>query len=352
MAAIWKMLSQRKRIIRTASRSRINWCFDLLGARIHRDVRLQDTIIVAGTPRGGTTWLMEIIATLPGYKSIFEPLHQGWFSKIRGIGIGPRPYLPIEQSDEALEDYLREVFEGKIAGLNPWVRFCAKRIYQRLCAKKLIVKFIRSNRLLPWMATNFKVRHMYFLVRHPCACISSQIETSIKGYNANPRGLKLKDIVLEEASTIAALRNNTMLTEQIKTVDKQEEILALIWCLDHYVPLSYPKPYPWQTVIYEELVRNGRNELQKIFGALNEKIPDGAYEKHGKASTTTLQGQQEIDTSSQLLKWKKKLNKEQINNIFRVIEWFGLDFYDPESSEPDYELMGKRFPNLMKSFPK
>ena len=37
--------------------------------------RERKDIIIAGSGRGGTTWLLNIIASLPGYRVIFEPFH-------------------------------------------------------------------------------------------------------------------------------------------------------------------------------------------------------------------------------------------------------------------------------------
>ena len=34
----------------------------------------EDTIVVAGSPRSGTTWLAELLRRLPGYKFLNEPL--------------------------------------------------------------------------------------------------------------------------------------------------------------------------------------------------------------------------------------------------------------------------------------
>lgn len=56
---------------------------DLLSSRIHRNINIGDTIVISGTPRGGTTWFMELIETLQGYRSIFEPFHRDWFPQVK-----------------------------------------------------------------------------------------------------------------------------------------------------------------------------------------------------------------------------------------------------------------------------
>lgn len=46
--------------------SNMNWILDRLTSAF-REFKVEDTIVVSGVPRSGTTWLMEILETLPGY---------------------------------------------------------------------------------------------------------------------------------------------------------------------------------------------------------------------------------------------------------------------------------------------
>ena len=68
-----------------------------------------------------------------------------------------------------------------------------------------------QKKLLVGLSTNFQVRAMYFLVRHPCATIASQFETGIRGYflpkKPHPPPIK-KETVLNEALRISTIRNN------------------------------------------------------------------------------------------------------------------------------------------------
>lgn len=77
--------------------------------------------------------------------------------------------------------------------------------------------------------------------------------------------------------------------------------------------------------------------LKKVFGYINEAVPEEVYERFKKPSITT-HDKSHLGTQKQLSKWKRKLSKSQIENILKVVHWFGLDFYT-EAPEPDYDAL-------------
>ncbi len=312
---------------------------DLLSSKLHDNISIQDTIIISGTPRGGTTWFMELINTLPGYKSIFEPFHREWFPQVKRLNLSHRPYLEPNAKNQHLKEYLEKVFTGQIVSQRPLFSPTPVAIYKRLSATRILVKFIRANRLLPWIVNNFQVRGIYFIIRHPCATIASQLETGIRGYPF-PKDVTLpKELVLKEASQIPQINKNEWLMKKLYTIRTHEEVLAAIWSLDNYVPLSYLSEHPsaWYTVIYEKLITNFDMEIKKIFEYINEEVPEKVYEKFKRPSKTT-HDRSYLGTPKQLLKWKNKLSERQIKNILKVVHWFGLDFYT-ENPEPDYDAL-------------
>ena len=315
---------------------------DLLALKLHKkNISMQDTIIISGTPRGGTTWFMELIETLPEYKSIFEPFHKEWFPQVKQLSLSPRPYLEPNAENKPLKEYLKQVFTGQIISREPLFPLTPTAIYKRLLATKILVKFIRANRLLPWIVNNFQVRGTYFMIRHPCATIASQLETGVRGY-FTPKDVPLpKEIVLREASQIPQIRENEWLMKKLYTIKTQEEVLAAIWGLDNYVPLSYLSEHPdaWYTVVYEKLITDFDEEIKRIFDYINEEVPEKVYEKFKRPSKTT-HDKSYLGTPKQLLKWKNKLSERQIKNILKVAHWFGLDFYT-EDPEPDYDALNK-----------
>jgi len=62
-----------------------NQALDILWQALHKGADIKDTIVISGTPRSGSTWVMEILDTLPDYRSILEPFNTAWYPQIRKL---------------------------------------------------------------------------------------------------------------------------------------------------------------------------------------------------------------------------------------------------------------------------
>jgi hypothetical protein len=306
-----------------------------------KKIDIKDTLLLSGTPRSGTTWLMEIFQTLPGYISLFEPVNPIFFPESYEVGFKPRKHLLAEQNWPDGQDFLKKTFTGKTYTRVPLYELNPEMILNRLFGNKLIVKAIGLNRVLPWIAKNFELRGIFFIIRHPCAVISSQLKTGYCGYHLNSSPYSdifpTVDNVLEEASEIPGIDED--LIRRLKKIKTQEEILAAIWCLDNYVPLNYKKPHPWIFVVYEKIITQGANEIKQLFNKIGEEnIPKSAIKKLNIPSMLAPRDELKVvkDSDKQLSKWKKYLTKKQIDRILSIVSDFGLDFYT-EEIEPDYE---------------
>ena len=312
---------------------------DILPVKIlGKAFNIRDTIMISGTPRGGTTWIMEILATLPNYKYIYEPSSWKRFPRAAKLKIPPRPYIPPGEDWPQLKKYLYDVFTGREVGAYPTFNLNFENIANRIKASKLIVKFIRTNRLIPWIYKNFELRGIYLIMRHPCATIASQLQTKYTGYPTLDPNL-LKKYIINELLNIREINNKDILIRKIKSLEKIEEILAVIWCLDYYIPLFYLHAYPasFYLIVYEKLVVDFDSEIRKVFGYIKEKVPNKAYKLYKKPSFSAYSTRY-IGTTKQLTKWKKYLSNEQINRILSIVSLFGLDFYTDEP-EPNYRVL-------------
>ncbi|MCK4365943.1 MAG: sulfotransferase [Thermoplasmatales archaeon] len=306
----------------------------------NKKIDIKDNILLVGSPRSGTTWLMEIFECIPEYSYVFEPLQSNWFPESIKAGFKGRIYLPPDLDWSEGKEFLKKIFNGQIVSRFPPYLYDVKMTMNQYLNNKLIVKSVRLSRLLPWFEKRFQLRGIVFIIRHPCAVIASQIKTGFTGYQENfkpyPNRHPTRKDIVDEASKIDILDSN--LIEKLKKIDTLEEILAAAWCLDNIVPL-YQKNPAWVTVFYEKLVNDGESELKSIFSRIEEeKSLEFAINILKKPSMLTKGDADKIVKSSelQLSKWKKALSDKQIERILKIVSDFGLDFYNSKI-EPDYD---------------
>jgi hypothetical protein len=301
---------------------------------------LRDTIVVSGSPRSGTTWVLELLRTLPGYKALNEPL---MYQDARNEhGFSWRTYLePGEEADEQ-RDYLETVLTGQL-GVSPAWYFEAKsrpaQLLEHATRDRLVVKFCRMNRMLHWFCRQFDIRGPAFVVRHPCAVVASMMRHG-KWDEDDLHGEQRPEQALHANSLPPLLRDP--FGDILTNIETQAEVLATIWCLDHYVPLMHhaETSYPWVLVPYERMVTEGQGELRRVTEALGvEMTAEMQNQLHQPSSS--VRDQLHRDTQKQLSKWRRRLSDRQINDILRIVDDVGLSNIYTRDLEPDYETMNE-----------
>jgi len=311
----------------------------------HKTIEQEDSIFVAGSPRSGTTWLMDILLAMPNYAAVMEPVNPQWFPKVTKIGFSSKTYLSPDKEWREGEIFLKKIFTGKIQSQLPPYTLSANSIMKRILANKLVIKSIRLNRMLPWIIKRFQFKSMLFIIRHPCAVINSQMKSGFTGYNASTYPYQdrfpTKEDIIREASELDGL--NKKLLKKLEKIKAIEEILAASWCLDNFIPSTFSKPNNWITLSYEKLLTDANNQFSSIFKTFDKQdIVDSAVKNLNKPSIVTLESELNKvgNPDIQLSKWKKSLSKEQIKNILNIVSDFGLDFYSYDV-EPNYKKLQK-----------
>ncbi len=193
------------------------------------DRSIDENILLFGTPRSGSTWLMEILRAIPGYSSVMEPLHIKWFPKIERLGIQPRTYKNIDCDWKEGKRYFKNLLHGRIINKKPHFSLRPIPVLERILSDKLVIKFVRGNRLLPWISASFPDVKKILLIRHPCAVINSQMRTGFTGYNPCEAWGKdrypTRKQIIDEIKKMDFLDDN--IKDKVKEMDNKEELLAV-----------------------------------------------------------------------------------------------------------------------------
>jgi hypothetical protein len=251
---------------------------------------------------------------------LFEPLHLKQVPEAEASHFSWRTYVPPDEPWDEGQAFLKRVFEGRV--VNRWTSREMSLVEACKC-KRLIVKFVRANRLLPWICRTFAIPPPVLLIRHPCAVIASQLKYGWK----NARRPDAPGFIDEFPVFQGALSRAT----------GDEEFLAATWALDQLPPLLQHPPRPWTIVTYEELVLRPEPTLRRIFKTWTLDVDiDKAMSKLKKPSSVVAQaGIQGING------WKKELSEDQVARILHTVSAFGLRFYSRADEADDAMLHGE-----------
>lgn len=277
------------------------------------------TLLIFASPRGGSTWLVEILKEIPKSVLALEPLFRGKLMEFSNLNFFWHQPIPSGIEWKDAENAFMKLLNREILRLSIYYD---NNLLDIPKADKFIFKFCHGNMLLEWVTENFDVTPI-LLVRHPCAVVSSQLLhggwQGLKNGNANYDipDFPHNDIYLHYQDILKA----------VKTV---EENLAATWALTMVNSLkSESNDIKWITVAYENLYLNFEYEINRIFGRLGIAIPPSVYGKRQKRSKTTIKSSETyLSSGKQLESWQKNLTNRQQKNILDIIKEFNIDCYD------------------------
>lgn len=286
-----------------------------------------EAIFLTGMERSGTTWLAELLSASKDRCLVFQPIMEWWRKGII--------------TDEEYEDYIdprsewpkgkklfAELFQGR--SILPHA-LTHSTLMSMIRSKSLVIKSVRANPILPWLAGNFKIKGMILITRHPCA-----VAVSLKMHGTkSAQGLS-------ESNRRYVRQYLPHLTGYIQQLGTAEEFLTVRWCCEHHPPFKHAAEGLWIHVPYERLVLDGPAELEKIYSALDLPVSQEAL--RGLRIDSLVVGKWSVNhsrasTEQRLGAWKRRLDDEQIRRILSVVEAFGIRGYSDEPL-PDFERIG------------
>ena len=294
-----------------------------------------ETILIAGTPRGGTTLVLEALMHLDGRKAVNEPEMLKYAAR---HGFSYRTFMAPGARHAGRERYLSRVLSGHLDAPGPWQlrsRTAAGQLAEIARRRKLVVKFCRANRMLQWLSGRFELRGTILVVRHPCAVVASMLQhgawqaamTSLEPGHA----LDLSALPVELQDRFRPL---------VADVATPLDALAVTWCLDTCIPLLYHDHHPWAILPYERLIRQKEAELRRICDALGVDCPPrvAAVLDRPSSSTKTDLG---ADADAQLGKWRTTLSADDARRILKFVRRAGLAHIYDEATDPDYAVLDR-----------
>lgn len=280
-------------------------------------------IFLFATPRGGSTWLMEIIASQPGMKFYDEPLnprradvaHGGWIRDYETL-------MPDSGDAGRVVEFLRGLQRGRHGYMNP----TPLRPLHRFRTSRIVFKIHEIEHLMG-AVTEQCGGIAVCLVRHPIATSLSR------------RSLPRLDLFLGSEHYSSLLGDARMAeARRIAASGSHLQRAAVSWCFENFEALTATPP-GFLLVAYEELVLNPGRAADLLLRHLSLPDRDRMIEAFGRpASNISMSG---VGTASALrrgasddtrlhlvTKWQAAVTSRETDQVDAILSVFGLDAYE------------------------
>jgi len=270
-------------------------------------------LLVAGSGRGGTTWLAEAINYDNSYRFMFEPFYHARvpISKV----FGDCQYLRPENDDPRFLRAAERIFSGRVR--NGWV----DAYNRKLRATRRLVKDIRVNLLLGWIRAHFPEMPIVLLLRHPCAVAYSRCRSQWT--------TDLEATFFNQPALVQDYLNPFL--EGLKELRTAFERHIFSWCIETYVPLMQLTSGDALITTYEDCVVSPEREFQRIFTYLNRPFHDDVLSSLGKPSSQTRRNRRSGDASPVVTgepiidSWQQAVDSDAVRRALEIQALFGLD---------------------------
>lgn len=280
-------------------------------------------LLLFSSPRGGSTWLSQILLTVPKTILIWEPINPRKNKRLRDLNFGWRQSIPENEKWKDAEDFFFNVLSGKELTLDT-IRYT--NFHRLIIGKQLLIKFVRANALLPWLSNTFHFKYLpIYLVRHPFAVVQSQLRHGAWNH-IHPKYV-LPDTPFNEPY----IKH----WDFIKSLSSLEEILVANWCFANKYTLENKRnDSDWITIFYENLIVRPEIEIDRIFTRWGVPKPNDIYKQSKEPSFTVKSNDLSSSEQKQIAKWKDFFNSSTISKMENVLNYFEISHYRSDSCYP------------------
>ena len=296
-------------------------------AMARRTYRPENALQIFSSPRGGSTWLMGMLAQLPGVACVWEPLHERRGVVPNSWGARPHP----EALTPADMDVLEQVLSGNLA--NAWT--CSRTTLREAReADQLLIKYVRANSLLPKMLERWEFRHKpILLMRHPWDVVQSQV----RAFGPRPMDLRVEQ----------AYAGHRQIQQRWATIQAEPDPCVRqlhLWCLLN-APIwkSCADDPAVVSVDYHDLVLDPEGGLIDVLEQLQWQAPErsdwtpqgfvaGLNARAG--SDTDFRGDYLQNQQDQLWKNLRRLTPERRASLQNVLDSYGVTRYVMDDIRP------------------
>jgi hypothetical protein len=294
-------------------------------SNVHRPDGRPDVCLFT-TPRSGSTWLMELLASQPGFKPVSEPFDLRNASIRRHLGISDWVTLYNVDSEPLVRRYMDGLRSGRLRFLNP--RPSLRR--PRPLTRRIVFKILHFGEdRIGWFRDAFGAR-VVLLLRHPIPVSLSRREY--------PRLEAFMQSDYRRHFTSAQLA----FARRVADSGSKLERGVLDWCFQNAPPLRQAQP-DWIVLSYEQLLLEPQPLVERLARELD--LTDAATmlarlhrpsRTTGKSDRRTAQVLAQPESAERtawlLERWRSQVGQDDEKRAMEILERFEIDVY--EAGEP------------------
>ena len=289
---------------------------------------INNTIIIAGVGRSGTTLLAEIINYDNKFRLMFEPFNK---YKVKALSeMNYRLYIPHLNNDGKLKEKYYKILSGDLR--NSWV----DQYNNKLFYNKRIIKEIRINQSLKWVKLNFPGIPIIYIVRHPCAVTLSKLR------------LNWDDHLFEYIGQIELVNDHLKpYIDIINSAKTAYEKHLIMWCIENSIVLNSFKKEEIFIIFYEYLITDPVKSIKKLYKYLNLNFNNKIIDTLSKPSLQA-NPQSAISRAKNIINdWTNYVDDKQKEYTSNILNEFNLDqlyTLDPiPSMNENYDPLLKKY---------
>ena len=277
-----------------------------------------NTILLVGSARSGTTWIAEIINYDNKYRFLFEPLNPAKMDIVKHFY--DRQYIrPNDQSSQFTKP-IKMVLSGHVYG--KWTN----RQNSTPKTNKILIKDVSSHLFLKWIKGHCPQIPITFVMRHPCAVATARIR--LRGWFSHD---------LEEYLNQPELMEDFLapFKDHIQNAQTEFEKIIFVWCIENYIPLKQLQPNDLYIIFYENFCIDVEDEIAKLFAFLGDGYCSKDVLEIAKRPSSFAVKHSAIKTGESLTEnWKKYITVEQLERAIDILALFGLEHIYGKDSLP------------------
>lgn len=296
----------------------------------HSQARRPNLFLFA-TPRGGSTWFMEMIWSQKGMKYCSEPFNVRRPEVALDLGIKSFPGLYAEGSHEKYASYLQKICRNKIRYNNP----NPFRKHSNFFTDRIVFKVIHAGMdRIPWFEERFQAK-AFVVIRHPIPVSLSR------------KVFPLLDQFEESDYSRHFSKEQLDVVAKVKAGGDHLSRGVVAWCLHNYFPLSRERG-KHMVLSYEEALLKPEAmidymarelELEDKQRMLDQSAKPSAVLSLSSIERKKLLSEQSGNRTKLINSWRNQIDEAREKELMQYLEIFNIDAYQVGVDAPSAKYL-------------